>query len=183
MEQYNGVLVMEHACQAPGCKKFTVDPAPEDLDACILSCMDEGYHICKAVQWKEKGSFGLEENECLMYSTLIQDMGVHATAQVLISEGLGPIAASFCEPPEGFMYPELPTPFHGVDWTTTCEEEGVKVGDDLPVVAFVPDLQLGCESCVFIPENRKDRVPEDSMDTLHYKYVFSSFCHHLRQLR
>lgn len=169
MEQYHGTLVLQHACQAPACTTVAVQPAL-DIDVCIESCLDAGYQMCKAVQFKPKGSFGLEQNECFMFSTRIQDMGVHATAQVLASEGLGAVAASFCKPPEDHLhYPTTRVPYYGVDWVATCANEAIEVVKGKPAVAFVPDLQLGCDSCVFIPEHRKDRVQPDSLDTLHYR--------------
>jgi hypothetical protein len=126
--------------------------------------------MCKAVQFKPAGSFELDANECLMFSVRIQDMGVHATAQVLAPEGLGAVAASYCTPPESQQkFPHAKVPFDGVDWEAACDTEGVEVVAGQAAVVFVPDLQLGCETCVVMPPHRKDRVEPNSMDTLHYR--------------
>jgi hypothetical protein len=170
MEQYVGTVVLQHACQAPTCTTVSVQPAPLDIDDCVTSCLHAGYQMCKAVQFKPAGAFGLDVSECLMFSIRIQDMGVHATAQVLASEGLGAVAASYCRPPEAEeTFPNAKVPFYGVDWEDTCEKEGVEVVQGQPAMAFVPDMQLGCASCVFIPPHRKDRLQAASMDTLHYR--------------
>lgn len=172
MEQYDATLVLPLACEAPACVTAPVHPAPTDIDSCIESCLDAGYRTCKAVQFKPKGSFGLDQSECLMFSTRIQDMGVHATAQVLASEGLGAQAASFCsqqKPEELSFFPMSPEPFEGVDWAAACEQEAVEAVVGQPAVAFVPHMLLGCDSCVFIPEHRMDQVQAQSHDTLHYR--------------
>ena len=156
MEQYDGTVVLHHACQAPTCVIKAIQPAPADIDDCIESCLDVGYEMCKAVQFRPQGSFGLEENECLMFSTRIQDMGVHATAQILAYDGLGAIVASFCshqQPEEFRLFPASQEPFGGVDWAATCENEAVEAVAGQSAVIFVPHLQLGCDSCVFIPEH------------------------------
>jgi hypothetical protein len=38
-------------------------------------------------------------------------------------------------------------------------------------MATVPDLQMGCDTCAFIPPERKDEESPYDSDFYHYKYV------------
>lgn len=95
--------------------------AVKDVDSCISACLKAGYAACKAIQFKPAGSFGLDKNRCTMFSTRVNHMGVHATAQVLASGGLGAVVADFCEPPPAFSnFPVNAVPDYGVDWDAAC---------------------------------------------------------------
>lgn len=47
-----------------------------------------------------------------------------------------------------------------MDWEAVCK------GEEL---AIVPDLNLACKDCVFIPKNRQNQVRDNDFDELHYQ--------------
>lgn len=106
----------------------TVVQAVEDIDSCIQKCLRAGFGKCKSIQFKESGTFGLDRNECTLFSIGLKHMGAHATAQVLADGGLGASLADFCEPPKPFNhFPANAVPDHGVDWDTVCEGQEMAV--------------------------------------------------------
>jgi hypothetical protein len=161
-----GLVMTEHACKLPSCMETPVHPAPPELDSCITECLKAGYGICKAVHFRPKGSFGLVKNECIMLSKPIEDLGVHATAEVLAAGGLGAAVAGYCKPPKGVAeYPAADSPYQGVDWEAVCN--GTQM-------AIIPDMRMGCASCVFVPDDRKERVTHQDEDKLYYRHAHVS---------
>lgn len=120
MKLYPGWIITRHGCSTSGCKSKVVNGA-KTLDACIGACVKAGFDACKSVQFKPAGSFGLKSPECMMYDVQLEYMGAHATAQVLASDGLGAVAASYCKPPAGFTdfpaneRPDFGAPAHILD--------------------------------------------------------------------
>eukprot|EP00892_Ulva_mutabilis_P009898 jgi/Ulvmu1/7280/UM035_0068.1 len=157
MKLYPGHIITEQGCTG-SCSR-TLAEGVIDVDTCISACVQAGYAVCKAILFKPAGSFGLDKNECTMFSTGVKTMGVHATAQVLARGGLGAVMADFCEPPLTFSsFPANEFPDHGVDWVATCAGKQM---------AVVPGMQMGCGPCAFIPEG-KDKLT-DHLDEYHFE--------------
>lgn len=113
MKLYPGWIITDYGCSSSDCTTKVASGA-KTLDACIKACVDTGFDECKSVQFKPAGSFGLKAAQCTMYDVQLEYMGAHATAQVLADGGLGAVAASYCEPPEGFTdFPDSERPDFG----------------------------------------------------------------------
>lgn len=113
MKLYPGWIITDYGCSSTDCKTKVVSGA-KTLDACINACVKAGFDECKSVQFKPAGSFGLKAAQCTMYDVQLEYMGAHGTAQVLASEGLGAVAASYCKPPAGFTdFPDNERPDFG----------------------------------------------------------------------
>lgn len=139
MKLFPGHIITKQGCTSR-CKTTVLEAV--DVDSCISICIQAGYAACKAIQFKPAGSFGLNKNECTMFSTGVKHMGAHATAEVLASGGMGAVVADFCEPPPAFAeFPVNTLPDYGIDWESVCSGKEVAVvpGAFLPTKACTVD--------------------------------------------
>ena len=56
----------------------------------------------------------------------------------------------------------------GVDWEAVCAG-----GEDM---VTVPHMQMGCDNCGFIPENRQDKVNPYDAEFIHFECAPSPLC-------
>jgi hypothetical protein len=111
MELYPGTIITPFGCTAKN--NCTSQPLPSfkgGLDACIEACVDATYATCRAVQYTPANSFGQVSPQCTLYDARVEDMGAHATAEVLTPDGGGAVLASYCAPPKVCLHVKPPHP-------------------------------------------------------------------------
>lgn len=162
MSIFPGHIVTAQGCDG-SCTRTVTKPV-DDVDMCISACLNAGYGICKSIQFKPAGAFGLAENECTMFSTGMKSMGAHATAEVLATGGLGAVVADFCEPPSAFAsFPLNAVPDYGVDWETACagKEMAVVPGAE-QLSTFLPIAFRACNCCSLLSATLYRRCTPDT---------------------
>jgi hypothetical protein len=120
---YPGVMIIVTCANPPPspcmhgerCSCTSYGTISTSLEACLTECKHAGYDNCKSVTFDPAGKM------CGVYSERLEDMGAHATAQVIVPGGLGVVSASYCTPPpERAKYPISSSTLHGTGLLLVC---------------------------------------------------------------